>query len=112
MQDQGIYYKLTHFLSLLLFLPLAFITVSASSYDFPEFFSHPAIILGSLVVPLILNFTAIFRFSITHSEGTAVNIKIKLKFWNVLSLALSLLMLGIIFIYLFFENFAPAYPGF
>jgi hypothetical protein len=96
-------------LGLLLLLP-ALLLVSAGllSLELPDVLTHPALVMGGLLLASALNALSVLRFRLAYEEGAlvgAMSLRLRGTVLNLTTLALSCLLLATITVYLFIENF-------
>src|SRR5215210_7912925 len=66
----------------------------------------PFVFLGGLCLALALNTYAVTRVNVRREEGTLVNtVRIKLGLWNIAVAGASILLLAVLLVYMFLENF-------
>jgi hypothetical protein len=70
-------------------------------------FVSPFLLLGALTLSLVLNLTVVVSRSRRPAPGGAVSgVGLRVKFWNLVTVASSLLLIGLLLGYAFVENFS------
>ena len=76
----------------------------------PSVVIHPLLVMGGLLIALLLNSVSVFRVQTERGPNdgvAAVTLRIANQRFNLAVLAMSVLLLAVIFAYLFVENFQP-----
>lgn len=104
-------------LSLVLVLPAVLLVTTSlvgTEAGLPAVLVHPLTVMGGLALALVLSAVRVFRVHIAHEPGAVVGtVALRLRGTGLplSTFALSLLLLGIIAVYLFLENFQPRLIG-
>lgn len=84
------------------------------SFGFAKVFVSPLIVLGGLAVACIVNVIAVCRIQFNEDENSIVfRVLLRGRWWNLLVIAGSLTITGILLLYMIFENvrFIPTTQG-
>src|SRR5262249_9012488 len=92
------------------FLLPASVLVSSGVLGFtvPSVVIHPLLVMGGLLIALLLNSLSVLRVQTEREQNdgvSAVTLRIANQRFNLAVLAMSVLLLAMIFAYLFVENF-------